>query len=85
MFQENSVHVSYSGHIKHDVREQHARPLSGPCRETVKDILRKCEKSLNVYLHELNKLPADELVAGNFGNIGLNARKNNQIGVKAHH
>lgn len=85
MFCESIVHLEYSGFIKHDISEQHARPLSGESREDLKDTLRKGEKPLNVFLQKLNEINPEELIAGNMGNIGLNSRKIAQVGVEARH
>ena len=68
-FTERLVNVYYSGILKHDITEKHARPICGTERKQKMNTLHTVNASKHYMSALLNK-SSEELVAGNFNGIG---------------
>ena len=85
MFSTTSVHVTYTGNIKHGINEYHYRHLAGVNRNKVKSILRYGKMPLKYFVEQFNEIPSDKVIAGNFGVIGITGKKLQQVGVESRH
>ena len=70
MYDEVTVHVYYTGNIKHPLCGQWARPIRGLERNRLQQQFAHGRKPFSVYVERLNMKTGSELLAGNFDSIG---------------
>ena len=70
MFDKTTVYVKYTGNVKHQLNEIHARHVSGEEREQLKEQFKGGIKPLTKYLDAMDKTSAEVRVSGNVDGIG---------------
>ena len=83
MFDKTTVYVKYTGNVKHQLNEIHARHVSGEEREQLKEQFKGGIKPLTKYLDAMDKTSAEVLVSGNVDGIGKNSRVFAQIACES--
>ena len=85
MYDEITVHVQYTGSIRHPLCGQWARPI----RTNERNVLRKQfsfgRKPYSVYVEKLNSKTGDELLAGNYDGIGKSKHVLRKLSSEAMH
>lgn len=80
-----TVEVQYDGNISHDISNIKCRQIKGCERQLLKETFTHGEKPLKEYLSRLNDKALDEIVAGNFDNVGTSAEVLRKISSESKH
>ena len=85
MYDEVTVHVYYTGNIKHPLCGQWARPISGLERNRLQEQFAHGRKPFSVYVEKLNMKTGSELLAGNYDHIGKSSHVLRKISSEGVH
>ncbi|CAC5390125.1 unnamed protein product [Mytilus coruscus] len=76
---DNVVNVEVGSNVKHNLKENHARPIQGHQRQETKNVFQDGKKPMKHYLQQFKDTPQDVKIAGNFSNFGNTIRTFQQI------
>ena len=82
MHSKTLVSCFFTGFIKHNINKNHSRHISGEERQTLKNKIKYGPKPMHIYNDEFSKISNDILISGNYGSLGPNSKKLQQIAVE---
>lgn len=80
-----TVNVTYSGVVVHNVKDARARNICGATRDILKQTFKHGEKPMKEYINKLNEKSSDQIIAGNFDGLGINASIFRKISSETKH
>ena len=83
MHDNSTAKVTFTGDLKHDIKEIRHRPIKGEARDQLKNQFKGGIKPMAHYLEQLQKLPTEYLVSGNRDGLGKNSRVFAQIAAES--
>lgn len=74
MYSTDKVDIQFDGNIRHDLREQRSRPISGDERKEVMKEFETGQKPYRLYLKKFRDIPDDVKIAGNVSSVGTSTQ-----------